>query len=82
MDTRGGDDHRNCGNLDDRNAEGDPDDTRSKRRTLEAMEDRRGLTKKPHSAIRDEEANQKVDELLKSSDTSFLKILKPSDYKV
>jgi len=81
MDTRGGDDHRNCGNLDDRNAEGDPDDTRSKRRTLEAMEDRRGLTKKPHSAIRDEEANQKVDELLKSSDTSFLKILKPSDYK-
>ena len=47
-----------------------------------AMEDRRGLTKKPRQVSEDDEANQKVDELLKSSDTSFLKILKSTEFKV
>ena len=47
-----------------------------------AMEDRRGLTKKPRQVSGDDEANQKVDELLKSSDTSFLKILKSTEFEV
>ena len=60
----------------------DDDDAGSKEEMDAVMEDRRGLTKKPKQAMRDDEANQKVDELLKSPDTSFLKILKPAEFKV
>ena len=61
---------------------GDIEKAGSKEEMDTAMEDRRGLTKKPMQVIKDDEANQKVDELLKSSDTSFLKILKSTKLEV
>ena len=60
----------------------DNNDAESKGRMREAMEDRRGLTKTPKQIVKDDEANQKVDEMLRSSDTSFLKILQPVDFEV